>query len=138
MSIHNINALRAFENQFFRNFNLPETTRKEDGYTPSVNTLEAKEAYLLDVDLPGVAKESIKIDVKDNELIISGERVLNSEHTKDDYFKLESQYGSFKRKFSLPEDADAEHITASSENGVLTLSIPKLEEVDNHYSISIK
>ena len=137
MSINNMNALRAFENQFFRNFNLPAVSHTEDSYVPSVNTLEGKEAYILDVDLPGVAKESIKIDVKDKELIISGERVLNSEHKKEDYYKFESRYGTFKRTFTLPEDADAEHITAKSDNGVLTLSIPKLEEVDNHYSITI-
>ena len=135
MSLNHYRAFDAIQNQLLRNF--PDTPTSNEGYRPHVNTLEQETAYLLDVDLPGISKESIKIDVKDRELTISGERTLKSEHTKDDYLKLESKYGKFSRIFTLPEDADAENITASSDNGVLSLSIPKLEEVDNHYTISI-
>ena len=137
MSLNHYRAFDAIQNQLFRNF--PDLTpTSNEGYRPQVNTLEQETAYLLDVDLPGISKESINIDVKDRELTISGERTLKSEHTKDDYLKIESMYGKFSRVFTLPDDADAENITATSNNGVLSVSISKLEEVDNHYTISIK
>ena len=137
MSLNHYRAFDAIQNQLFRN--LPDLTpTSNEGYRPQVNTLEQETAYLLDVDLPGISKESITIDVKDRELTISGERTFKSEHTKDDYLKIESMYGKFSRVFTLPENVDVENITATSENGVLSISIPKLEEVDNHYTISIK
>ena len=137
MSLNHYRAFDAIQNQLLRNF--PDyTPTSNEGYRPQVNTLEQETAYLLDVDLPGISKENIKVDVKDRELTISGERTFKSEHTKDDYLQFESMYGKFSRIFILPEDADAENITATSDNGVLSLSIPKLEEVDNHYTISIK
>ena len=138
MSINHINALKAFENQFFSNFPRYAEDAKEPSFVPVVNSIETESAYELDVDLPGISKESITLDVKDRELSISGERLLKDEHKKEDYFNFESRYGSFKRVFTLPEDADAENISASSEHGVLSISIPKLEELHNQYAIEIK
>ncbi len=138
MSINHINALKAFENQFFSNFPRYTQDAKAPSFVPVVNSFETESAYELDVDLPGISKESIKLDVKDKELIISGERLFKAERKKEDYFNFESQYGSFKRVFTLPDDADSENITASSEHGVLSISIPKLEELHNNYVIEIK
>ncbi len=101
------------------------------GFTPVVNTREGEFAYHIEADLPGVKKEDITVDVKDNMLTISGERNHKKEVKKDDYYKLESSYGKFNRSFTLPKSVDAENIQASCEDGVLEVVIPKLDKQEN-------
>ncbi|WP_292660754.1 Hsp20/alpha crystallin family protein [Nitratifractor sp.] len=99
-------------------------------FVPAVNTREADDAYYIEVDLPGVKKEDINIDVKDNVLTISGERNVEEERKEDDFYRVESVYGKFERSFSLPEDVDADKIEAEAKDGVLTVKIPKAQSVD--------
>ncbi len=99
-------------------------------FTPSVNTREGEHAYHVEVDLPGVNKENINVDVKDNIVTISGERKTKKEVKEEDYYKVESSYGKFERSFTLPENVDVENIHAESEDGVLEVVIPKLQEVE--------
>jgi HSP20 family protein len=98
------------------------------GFMPVVNTREGKFAYHVEVDLPGVNKEDITVDVKDNVLSISGERKHREEVKREDYYKLESSYGKFQRSFTLPKGVDSENVKASAENGVLEITIPKLSQ----------
>jgi HSP20 family protein len=100
-------------------------------FKPKVNTIEGKGAYHIEVDLPGVKKEDISVNVEDNILTISGERKVKTEVKEEDYYKVESSYGSFSRSFTLPEKVDIENIHANSEDGVLEVVIPKLEVVEN-------
>ncbi len=100
-------------------------------FTPTVNSREAKDAYFVEVDLPGVKKEDIVIDVKDNILSIEGERKIQSETKENDYYKVESRYGKFIRSFTLPKDIDADKISASNKNGVLEVKIPKQEKIES-------
>jgi HSP20 family protein len=119
----------------------PSLSFKEDlmGFSPVVNTREGEFAYHIEVDLPGVEKEDIKVDVKDNVLSISGERKHKEEVKKDDYYKLESSYGKFERSFTLPKGVDAENIQAASEKGVLEVTIPKIKtEVENVQKITVQ
>lgn len=94
-------------------------------FLPSVNTREGDYAYHIEADLPGVKKKGIKVEVKDGRLWISGERKTKQEVKEDDYYRMESQYGKFERSFSLPDGVDAENITASCEDGVLEVVVPK-------------
>ncbi|MGC9351406.1 MAG: Hsp20/alpha crystallin family protein [Sulfurovum sp.] len=116
-----------------------EVTSKYD-FTPAVNTREGEYAYHVEVDLPGVKKEDIKVDIEENRVVISGEKKLKEELKEEDYYKVESYYGSFKRSFALPENVDVENISASSEDGVLEVVIPKLEkpEVEKTKRIAVK
>ena len=100
------------------------------GFTPSVNTREGEYAYHVEVDLPGVKKEDINVDLKDDVLTISGERKTKSEINEKDYYKQECSYGKFQRSFTLPDDTDVENIEANSEDGVLEVVIPKLKKVE--------
>lgn len=100
-------------------------------FKPNVNTVEGKSAYHIEVDLPGVKKEDIHINVENNILTISGDRKVKTEVKEEDYYKVESSYGSFSRSFTLPEKVDVENIHANSEDGVLEVVIPKLETVEN-------
>ncbi|MCF6173037.1 MAG: Hsp20/alpha crystallin family protein [Campylobacteraceae bacterium] len=96
-------------------------------FTPTINSREADDAYYVEVDLPGVTKEDISIDVKDNVLTISGERKIRNETKENNYYKVESRYGKFVRNFTLPKDVDTQKIVASNKNGVLEVKIPKQE-----------
>ena len=100
------------------------------GFTPSVNTREGEYAYHVEVDLPGVKKEDINVDLKDDVLTISGERKSKTEINDKDYYKKECTYGKFHRSFTLPDDTDVENIEANSEDGVLEVVIPKLKKVE--------
>ncbi len=98
-------------------------------FTPTVNSRETEDAYFIEIDLPGVKKEDIEIDVKDNVLTVSGERKVKEEMKEENYYKIESRYGKFTRSFTLPKNVNVDKISANSENGVLEIKIPKLEEV---------
>ncbi len=95
-------------------------------FVPDVNTREGEFAYHIDVDLPGIEKDDINIAIDNNILTISGERKTKEETKEEDYYKVESSFGRFERKFSLPDDIDAENIHAESSNGVLEITVPKL------------
>jgi HSP20 family protein len=91
------------------------------------------------VDLPGMKKEDINIQIEDNKLLISGERKVKEEIKEENYYKVESSFGTFSRSFSLPEDIDIENIHAESRNGVLEIVVPKVEvqKVDKTKKIAI-
>lgn len=107
--------------------NMSSELTNVSSFSPSVNTREGEYAYHVEVDLPGVKKEDIHVDLKDNVLTISGERKNKKEIKEKDYYKKESFYGKFQRSFTLPENTDAENIEANSQDGVLEVVIPKIE-----------
>jgi len=115
-------------------------SRLIDDFSPAINTREGEFAYHIEVDLPGMKKEDINIQVEDSTLIISGERKVKEEIKEENYYKIESSFGSFTRSFTLPEEADIENIHAESEDGVLEVIVPKLEsaKVDKVKKIDIK
>ncbi|WP_368029987.1 Hsp20/alpha crystallin family protein [Arcobacter sp. s6] len=109
-----------------------------NAFVPVVNTREGEFAYHVDVDLPGVKKEDIKVDINKGILTISGERKVKDEIKEEDYYKVETYFGKFSRSFTLPENTDIENIEASSDNGVLEVIIPKLKEDNNKKTITVK
>ena len=115
---------RMFDNFFSPAFFDREPFRFRGDFLPSLDVTSDDKAYAMKVELPGVAPEAVKLEVNDGVLTISGEK---KEETKDEQTKevRECSYGSFTRSMTLPEDADAEHITATSKSGILTVSIPR-------------
>lgn len=110
-----------------RLFNLESNERNNiSSFAPMVNTREDEKGYFVEIDLPGVYKDDIAVDVDKNHLMISGERKFKSEVNEDDYYKTESFFGKFQRSFTLPESVDTEMIEAKNENGVLEVFIPKI------------
>ena len=107
-------------------------------FVPTVNTREGEFAYHVDVDLPGVKKEDIKVDLNKGVLTISGERKTKEEVKQEDYYKIETYFGKFSRSFTLPDNVDIENIAAKSDNGVLEIVIPKLKDDVSKKSIEIK
>ncbi|MCW8820702.1 MAG: Hsp20/alpha crystallin family protein [Sulfurovum sp.] len=115
---------------FLDNFIEDKGSLIKTDFSPSVNTREGEHAYHVEVDLPGVKKDDINVDVKDNIVTISGERKTKKEVKEDDYYKVESSYGKFERSFTLPENVDVENIHAESQDGVLEVVIPKLSKAE--------
>lgn len=95
---------------------------------PSVNVVELPKAFRIEVAAPGLEKGDFKINLEKDMLTISV--VKEKEETKEDerYYRREFSYGSFERSFRLPETIHAEGITASYDNGVLNVNLPKREE----------
>ncbi len=124
--------IRELEKRLLGAVDLPAKGEKEvvNAFVPTVNTREDENAYVVEVDLPGVKKEDIKVNIDQEKrtLTISGERKFKEEVKKEDYYKIESSYGKFMRTFSLPDNVDAENIDAKTEDGVLHITLPKVKK----------
>jgi len=97
-------------------------------WSPAVDIAEEPGRFVLYADLPGVDVKNIDITMEDGVLTIKGERVPETEGGKGSYKRVERRYGTFYRRFSLPDSADADAIKATGKNGVLEISIPKAEK----------
>jgi|GEM_PF-337591 len=94
-------------------------------FMPQWNITREENRYLMSFELPGVRKEDIKIEISDNQLIVSGERKAEKHVQEEGYEGRSRMEGSFYRTFSLPSEVEAEKISAHYENGLLTLSLPR-------------
>ena len=97
-------------------------------WAPRVDVREAEGAYQIQADVPGADRDSLKVEVKDNVLSIEGEKHRESSAETDGVTRSERAYGSFLRKFSLPEEVDGDRIEASYKDGVLSVTLPKKPE----------
>jgi HSP20 family protein len=94
-------------------------------WAPSVDITENEEAFVLHADIPGVKPEDIEVSMDNGVLTIKGERKTEDKTEKENFRRVERQYGMFYRRFTLPDTANAEKIEAHSEHGVLKVTIPK-------------
>ena len=98
----------------------------ERSFNPAVDVAETEDKYFLSIDLPGIKKENIKIEMNENILTISGERQRVSKTEEENKAqRFERSYGSFSRSFSLPTTVASDKIEAHYEDGVLELTLPK-------------
>ncbi|MDD5772818.1 MAG: Hsp20/alpha crystallin family protein [bacterium] len=108
-------------------------------WSPLVDIEESKDEYTIKADVPGMKKEDIKISLQDHKLILHGERKEEKEEKKKDYVMKEMEYGSFFRSFDLPYSVNPKDIKASYVNGILTVHVPKTEEVkEKEVKIEVK
>ena len=97
-------------------------------FIPSFEVKETNDAFIFKADLPGVKEEDVEISITGNRLTVSGQRESEKREESETYYALERSYGTFSRSFTLPREADTEHVDAELKNGVLTLRIPKRTE----------
>jgi HSP20 family protein len=98
-------------------------------WLPSVDVREEEARFVVQVDLPGVENKDIEITAEKGVLTIKGERRSEAKKTDAGYERVERVAGSFLRRFTLPDTAQADAITAKQTNGVLEVSIPKQAQV---------
>lgn len=107
---------------------------------PAANVRETEKDYHIELAVPGMTREDMKISVEDNILTISGEKKEEKTDENDRYTRREYSYNSFSRSFQLPDGVRPEEINAGYKDGVLTLNIPKREDQktgNNRKEISI-
>lgn len=122
-----------FESQFGRS----EEPTAEWGWQPAVDIFEDKEHYLVVAELPGIDPSKVDLKVEDNRLTLHGAREIEYPERKESYHRIERQYGSFGRTFTLPTTVQADAIQAEYKHGLLRIKIPKRAEVMPK-SISVK
>ena len=113
--------------QFFNDVDRSWRTQTPS-FRPAVDIVEDKDAFVLRAELPGVAKENISVEVKDNHLVLSGKKETVELGEEGKHRHLESRHGNFSRTFELPRNVKSDAIEAAFKDGVLTLRVPKADE----------
>jgi HSP20 family protein len=97
-------------------------------WAPAVDIRETDEALTLVAELPGLKREDVTITLENNVLTLSGERKFEKEAKQENYHRIERAYGSFARSFTLPNNVKADQVQAAFKDGVLSITLPKVEE----------
>jgi HSP20 family protein len=129
--VRNLAQVQDEMNRLFQRLSGNEEPRHvvTSDWAPPVDVKEEKDRFVLYADVPGVDPKEIEITMEKGVLSIKGERRIETEQDREGFKHVERARGTFYRRFSLPDTADAERISARGTNGVLEISIPKLEEV---------
>ena len=121
-----LNELAFWGNSFNDFFNDSAfKTKNSESWYPAVDILNEKESVVLNIELPGMKKEDISVKIEDRVLTIEGERKIDNEKTKENYYRRERTYGSFKRSFNLSDDVLIDDVDASFKDGILKLILKK-------------
>jgi len=109
-------------------------------WRPKADMKETKEGYVIQAELPGVPKENLKVEINQDTLTLRGDKkyeVSNNGDEAEEFQYRERSYGSFMRRFQLPEGVDAKKIKANFHDGVLKLEIPKTEQSRESITVPI-
>ena len=120
MNVVRWDPFRALDRELDRTFG--GTT---SDWQPLVDIRETKDAYKVDLELPAIEPDDVRIELKDGLLHVSGERAFGTDGEAERVYRRERRYGKFSRSFRLPEDADADAITATARNGVVRIAVGK-------------
>ena len=107
-------------------------------FSPQVDAYETEKGYQVEVSLPGLKREDIKVDFHQGRLTISGERHFKNEQNDRRYHMVESSYGSFHRSFQLPDTVEPRQIQANFVDGILRVMVPKNEEKTMRHQIQVQ
>jgi HSP20 family protein len=97
-------------------------------FAPAVDVYEDEHKVTLKIDVPGIDEKDIDIRLENNTLTVHGERKIETEEKEENYRRVERQYGSFTRNFTLPTTVDSENVSATYDKGVLKIALPKKAE----------
>jgi HSP20 family protein len=113
-------------NEFFGRGGQDEGAWASGAWSPPVDIYETDEALIMKAELPGFTKDDISIELKENTLIMRGERKRQDEVKEGNYHRMERVYGAFQRSFLLPTTVEQDKVKASYKDGVLELHLPKI------------
>lgn len=122
-------VMRQFDRDFWTGKTLTNKLLSDGGtFVPKVDVAEDEKNIMLHVELPGMSKEEVTVTIGDDRtLVIKGEKKRETKSEGTNYLRIERGYGSFMRSFSLPDYANADSVSATFENGVLTVTLAKSE-----------
>lgn len=119
---------RVFDEPFWPSFRLPSLRHAAsvDGvaWAPKIDVFQKDQRLVTRIDLPGMKKEDVNVEVSDGQLTLSGERKRETEEKKDGVYRSEREYGTFYRSVPLPEGIKLEDVKATFADGVLEVSVP--------------
>jgi len=126
------NHLTSLREEINRLFDLPysDGSRESEffGWAPPMDLYEDKNNLVVRAELPGMKKEEIDISLHQGSLVISGERKMEEQESEGDASRAERFFGRFQRALELPKPVDAEKVSATYQDGILTVTLPKTEE----------
>ena len=96
-------------------------------FSPALDIVDSKDKYTISVEIPGINKKDVHIEIEDNTLMIKGEKKSEKIDKNDDHYVHERCYGAFRREIQLPSNSNTDNISAKYNDGVLTLKIPKIK-----------
>lgn len=97
-------------------------------WSPRVDISETEKEITIDMEIPGIDKKDVKVEVHDNVLTVSGERKREREEKDENHYRRERMYGRFERSFGLPDTVDGNKVAAKYHDGVLTLALAKTKK----------
>src|SRR5579863_5139393 len=106
----------------------PEEALTTTGFAPPVDIYEDEHTITLKLEVPGIDEKDIDVRIENNTLTVHGERKIEKEEKEENFRRVERQYGSFTRTFTLPTTVDAEKVTATYDKGILKISLAKKAE----------
>ena len=125
-----------FEN-LFGNSQREEMSHRKYECAPSTNIIENKDGFELHMAVPGFQKKDVKINLEKNVLTITSEKEAEKQTDDVRFTRREFVYGTFSRSFTLPDTIDVDNINADFKNGILKVTLPKMEEVKIRKEIKI-
>lgn len=134
MTLVRLKPMREFDNKhnliqkYFDDFATMKSSLNDNVFSPKINISEKENQLIINAEIPGVKKENLKITLQDNILTIEGEKKNELEDSEIKYFLSERSYGSFKRSFTLQENIDSDKVEAKFIDGVLSITLSKIEE----------
>jgi HSP20 family protein len=127
-----IHSLQDRMNRLFsevaRRSPVAEEEMVQGAWVPPVDIFETGDSIVIKAELPGISKEDITLEVKDNTLSIKGEKKFEKDVKEENYHRVERSYGAFQRAFSLPSTVQQEKVKAKFKDGILEVTLPKAEE----------
>jgi HSP20 family protein len=114
--------------ELFRHGRREQRAWQQSYWTPAVDICEGDQAFTLTAELPGFSKDDVKVELEDNRLTLKGERKRDTDVQEKQYRRVERLYGVFERSFKLPAAVNADKAEATFKDGVLKLTLPKVEE----------
>ena len=129
---------RMFDESFGRSRELDDEMNLL-AWRPAVDIYEAENGIVVAVELPGVSKESVSVEVKDDVLTLKGERLADPAISEDSYYRRERLFGPFKRSFTLHQNIKPDQIKATFKDGILQIEIPRpVQEQPKQITVNVE
>src|SRR5580692_6717851 len=121
ITLHRVNSL-------FRDLNEGDNAVAPASFTPAVDVYEDPQKVVLKLEVPGIEEKDLDVRIENNTLTVKGERKFETEEKEENFRRVERQYGSFTRTFTLPNTVDQESVQADYDKGVLKIKLAKKAE----------